>query len=469
MLSFASSVGNLFNRLGKLGLLVKALKTYQTAQFTNMTDTTNGVVAQLNSESDIQAIMGGSYIGILGSTDSIIGSLVQNLASQIVNRMVFRDNPQLGQTLTNGNTTASILEIIRQMKIAGATVQSMTVTTTPSSYNTSTGPTSFIGVGNGIIVSSSVRPFDGKTQENSFAENLLFTCTGDSYSGGASAGNEPFSVTGTGSQGDFFAFNWPLGSNAQTSLGAIDGNSNNTNGNLLTNSGFELWTNNVPNSWTLVTGTPGVNIAQESTLNYDGVASLRLIGDGTTKVCITQDITSLIDSRNQYSLNIFARRDGVAPGAGVITLDFIDQNGVEILDANGVANSFTITCSQLTTVYGPYNVMFRSPVILTSSVLLRIIESTAITNGRSVYLDKLSLGLASQIYTSGPFAAVHAGSIPFLTGDYSTVAVTNSRGVGGSLSSWQTFFTQLFPGLVFGSEIMLPSSSVPSLSDSLIG
>src|SRR5262245_17708633 len=103
MLSFGSATGNLYNRWGKVGLLIRQMKTYQTAQLQNMTNTTTGVVAQLNAESDIQAIMGGSYIPLLDSGASSLGSTAQGLARAIANRMVFRDNPRLNQTLTSDN------------------------------------------------------------------------------------------------------------------------------------------------------------------------------------------------------------------------------------------------------------------------------------------------------------------------------------------------------------------------------
>src|SRR5689334_24217135 len=150
-LSFASANGNLFNRLGKVGALVKNVKSYMGTQLVSMTDTTTGVVAQLNAEADVQAIMGDAYIGILSAADTNIGSTCQQLASAVINRMVFRDNARINQTLTQSNTLASIMEVIRQMGAANATVLAQTVTGTP---------TAFMGTGNGAVVVSLKRPAD---------------------------------------------------------------------------------------------------------------------------------------------------------------------------------------------------------------------------------------------------------------------------------------------------------------------
>lgn len=465
MLSFASATGNLFPRLGKIGALPKNARNAQNTQTTAMINTTTGVVAQFNAESDIQAIMGSSYIGILNSMGGNIGGTVQTLFQSTINRMIFRDNPQLGQTLTSSNLLVSLVQVIYQMRVAGASVLAMTVTTTP---------TVFIGEGNGIIVSTPKRAFDGLVMENSFAENLTVQCTVDSYNGGATEGNETLSVTGTGSQNDVFAFNWPLGSNASITLQAIDGNSDNSNGNILTNSGFEEWTSDVPDNWSLVTGTAGTNIFEENSLNYDGEHSCRFLGDGSTLTCIKQefDITTgtsgTLDPQTQYSWNIWARRDGVTPAAGILTIDLVDENNTVILDANANPNTTTIDCTTLTVEYAAYNVAFRTPVIMPSQYFIRIRFTTALTNGRSVYIDKGGLGLMSQVYVSGPFASVFAGSIPFVQGDTGAIAVTNSRGAAGTLDTFQTLFARAVPAM-YSSQLLLPSSATPTISDTLIG
>ena len=259
MLSFSNAAGNLFNRLGKLGLLIQQAKNYQTFQMPNMIDITDGVVAQYNAEPDLQAQMGSSYIELLNGISGV-GGFAQGLAATTINRMVFRDNPQISQTLQQLNVTTSILEVIRQMKLAGVSVLAAGVTATPGTFS---------GTGNGIINASVRRPLDGVVLENSFSENLLLVCTDDSYLGGAVLGNEGFSVTGTGNQDNPFAFDWPLGSNSQITLNAIDGDSDNSSGNVLTNSGFESWASNVPDNFQITTGIAGTNVFEEVTIVYD--------------------------------------------------------------------------------------------------------------------------------------------------------------------------------------------------------
>lgn len=458
------STGALFNRLGKIGATIENLRSYQATQLAAFTDTTTGIVAQFDDESDIQALMGSSYITQLNSPGAPLGSLMQQMAIATANRMVFRDNPRINQTLEQQNTVASLEEIIFQMQQAGATVLAMTVTGTPSAFS---------GTGNGVINVSTKRPSDGLTLENSFSENVQFTCSSDSYSSTATAGNEGFAVTGVGDQTDPFAFNWPLGSNATSSVNAIDGNSDNSAGNILTNSGYESWTDNEPDNWEVTAGTGGTNIFRESSLIYDGEFAMRITGDaGGTLTSLRQifgdsDGTEGEISPNvQVSVNVFVRRGGAAVSAGVWEIALVDENDDIVQDDAGVDNSYSIDLTSLTVSYASFTGVFRTPSIMPSSLYLRTGLTTALTSGVSVYFDKLSLGIMTQLYTSGPYFAVHAGSIPFEIGDVGTCLITNSRGTAGTLATFQTLMDNLFD--MRNLDLLLPSSATPNISDSLI-
>jgi hypothetical protein len=466
-ISFASATGNLMNRWGKLGNVIKALLSYQSSQLTNLIDTSSGIVAQLDSEPDIQAIIGASYIDILNSTGGTVGGTLQQTAAAIANRIVYRDNPQFNQTLTDANLIASLIEIIRQMKQQGATILAQTITATPSTSSESEGG-SFNGAGNGIIVASVVRPVDGLTLQNCFAETIKIECSQDSYVGGATAGNESFSVTGVGEQTDVLAFNWPLGSNCSTQLNAIDGNSDNTSGNLLTNSGFSEFTDDVPDNWDLVEGTGGTNVFQENSIVYDGSSSALRVQGVTGETFYLRQLFNDGDA-GKYAFNIYMRRGGAAPATGQWTVDLVDENEVVINDEAGNPNSFNIDLTTLTIYYTGKTGIFRTPLALPNTVYLRIRETVTLEDGVSVYADKAAFGGMTQCYVSGPFLAVFSGGILFEQGDYGTCVITNSRGSGGTLSTWATLLQQLFFDTIMDNELIFPYSATPSISDGLIG
>lgn len=469
-ISFGSSPGNLFNVLGKCGLVLKQAKSYQSSQKTNLIDSVNGLTAQLSAEPDIQAIVGSSYINTLNAQDSSVGGLVQNVARQIINRKVFEDNPRLAQTLQQLQVLTSLQEVIRQMKNAGASVLAMTVSATPVVVN-NPGP-HFTGNGNGVINASTKRPFDGLTLENTYSENLTFTCIADSYLSSVQKGNESFAVTGTGSQSDLFAFNWPLGSNSRIGISAINALASNNQGNLLNNSGWDTWSGNLPTGWTLPVGTIGTSILQTGDAYSNGTA-LKLVGDGTTLVQWKQQFGNSagtlgrLSPLTQYSICVFLKRDAVAAGSGNITVELVDSGGVQIKDANGVANAFNINLTTLTTQYAAFTGVFRTPEILPASQFLSFRLNTALTNNRTVFFDHCSQGVMSQCYVSGPFVACHSGSNGFTINDLATLTISNSRGAAGTLSTFQTLMTQLFTEMI-GNELLLPSSATPTLSDTLI-
>lgn len=462
-LSFADAPGNLFNRLGKLGALLKQVRLYQAALKPIMIDTTTGVVAQYNNEPDIQAVMGSSYISLLNGVPGGIPGTIQDIAALTINRMVFRDNPKIAQNLESVNLYDSLTEVIKQMKAQGASVLAQTITATP---------TTFTGTGNGVINASAKRPFDGLTLENAFAENLLFTVSSDSYSGTANAGNESVTVTGVGATG-LFNFDWPLGSNTSNTIRAIDGEVDTGSGNILTNSGFESWTNNVPDNWELVVGTAGTNIEKESSIVFGGSAALKMNGDaGGTLTQIRQKFatsagtTEELSYQTQYSVCLFIRRDGNPPH-GELTVELTDGNGTVVQDNAGVNNSFTCNLTTLTTVFTAFKGVFRTPTIMPSEMYIRIRVSNALHNNKSIYIDKMSLGEMTQLYASGPFVAVHSGAVPFAIDDFATCQITNSRGAGGTLNTFQTLMAELVPSM-FSNELLLPSSAIPSISDTLI-
>lgn len=473
-ISFTNATGNLFAVLGKLGNCIKSLGDYQDLLESNMIDTTNGVTPQLNAQPDIQALMGGSYIGVLSSTDGALGGLMQTIAAAILNRVVFDDNPRVNQNLTSENTLDSMVEVLRQMKASGASILAQTITATPSVSTGSFGG-SFTGAGNGVIVASTKRSIDGATLYNSFAERLQVLCTNDSYIGGATEGNEGFTVTGAGSQSDVLAFDWPLGSNCQQDLNAIDGNSDNTNGNILTNSGFTNFTGNVPDNWEIVEGTAGTNIFRETTIVYDGSSSaLRIQGVTGLDFIMRQvfgdgdDGTSgTLSPLSQYAFNIYLRRDGIA-ATGTLIVDLVDENNVVIQDAAGIENTVTIDLATLTTTYTAYNVAFRTPINLPETYYIRVRQGTPYTNGRSYYMDKLALGSMTQLYTSGPFLAVFSGGVPFQSGDYGYCTIANSRGAAGTFNTWPTLLQRLFFNLIMDNEILFPTSSTPTVQDAWI-
>ena len=439
--------------------MLSQLDSYQNAQRTNLIDQVNGVVGQYLTEPDLHALTGDSYIGMLNSQP--YGGWMQNLLRLTLNRMVFNAQPRLGQTLQQVNILDSIYEVVRQMKYQGVRVRVQAIGATPSSSFTN--ELGSITPGNGVIVAGTRRPNDGLLLQHALAETLELVCAADGQLDGRTEGNEIFSLTGTGGA-DVFAFDWPLGSDASTSLTVIDGNSDNTNGNVLTNSRFTAFTVvNKPDNWELVTGTAGNHFFKETSIVYDGAAALRITGDGSTLVQMRQRFDNAagtlgeLEPLTEYKFNVWIRRDGTAAAAGQWIWDLVDVNGVAINDADGNANSLTVDLTTLSTLYAPFNFSLRTPASLPSAYYLRgrMPTGNALSDGRSVYIDKGGLGLGAQSVRNGVYVAIFAGSVPFRRGDRGTIAVTNGRGAAGTLDTMQTVLYRLLPEAA-QNEIIFP-------------
>lgn len=466
MLDFNSADGNLFNRLGQLARLISVMRSYQASQYFNLTDSSRLIGQYTVAETDLLAAASNARNDVPNAAGSGVSSLVLQMAANTVNRLVFRDNPQAGQTETNLNTLASLREVVRQMKAQNASVLAQTITLTNGAFS---------GVGNAVVVTSNKHPADGKVLESSLSETLFVDVTADSYTASATAGNETYTVGGEGAATGTFNRDWPAGSGSSITGNAINGSANNSSGNLLTNSGFDTWTvADDPDNWTIEVGTAGTNVKQQTSLVFDPApnSALQITGDaGGTLTTLSQlfgtDTSGTLSALSQYGCNVFVRGDGTIPASGAMVIELVDQDENVIEDEDGNQNTFTIDLTALSTVYTAYNLAFRTPNSLPTSQYIRIRLTTALTSGTSVYIDKLSLGLMKQAYTGGPFVSVHAGSVPLAIKDQALITVLNSRGSGGTLDTWQTAWQLLYPDAA-SVDLLLPSSNSPTISDALI-
>ena len=211
---------------------------------------------------------------------------------------------------------------------------------------------------------------------------------------------------------------------------------------------------------THATTTQGIN------LSFVGKA-LELDSDGSQLTTINRKVS--LEPLSQYAFNCWMLAD-VVPAAGVITVDLVDGiGGVVINDAQGIANSFTVTASALTTSFAAKNGVFRTPKILPPVVYLRIRISTAVSNTSSIYIDHSALAKMTSLYAGGPEATIFSGSTNFTKAttqqlaDYFTITATNDR--AGEFQEW---FERCFGMAALG--LILPSNSAgaETIDDALI-
>lgn len=456
-LDFVSTPGGLFPRIGKILHVAFTLSPYQ-ATLPAFFDTINS-----EYESTLLYIGGGVTTqanSLVRASSGVMGFAAQAALQTIVG-MVRADTPSQSRT-----DQAAMAEVIRQMKLQGKTVQASTIASTATSL---TGT-----VGNGVVVITTKRG-DGLVQENTIAETLRLVCTRDAYTGGQTAGQELFGLTGAPIlTSTVWDYDWPTGSAASLQASAVssavDGN---TTTQMLTNGDMESWTTDVIpelNNWVLEDGVWGTDIQRDITVPNGGTYCTQFLATandteiyqefGTTDGTIVTPAGEL-----SYIVNMWLRKVSGTISAGVLEVALVNDAGTILQDDQGVNNSFTVTLSTLTTSYVAYSGAFRLNSTPPDVIRLRLRISTALA-GATFVVDDICMTPTTAMYVGGPSFAVFSGSTAFVAGDGWNLANTNNQGGASNLGTFQTGFERLFSMRQNG--FLLPSLGSPNLPNSWI-
>lgn len=455
-LDLTTNPGGLFPRIGRIGKIAYSLNTFQSPMATQF----NNIVAQYASTlQDVGGLVAIQQNSLIRSTSGIMG-FASAAATQTILKMVEADNPPMATSFFNAMTY-----VIEQMIAQAATVNRCTVSVTPTVLTGS--------VGNGAIVTTTKRG-DGLVQENLFAESMRLACVSDSYTGGATAGQEVFTLRSETALAGVWDWDYPQGSGLTTQTSAVSASTDaSTGSNLLTNGDMESWNTDVPpelNNWVLEDGTWGTDIQRGATPNR-GTYSLQFLptandteiyqqfGDATNGTSVT--MTPLFD----YAVNLWLRENANTASAGVLTVALVDSLGAVINDDQGVANSFTIDCTALGSTFVARNGVFRLPSVPPSVVRLQLRMSTALA-GDSVFVDDICLARMQPTYSGGFFYSVFSGATNFVNGDGWSIVTTNNRAGASFLATFQSLFDRLLPMRQNG--FLLPSAAVGTILDTLI-
>jgi hypothetical protein len=429
--TLASGEG-LFNRFAKAALLVAdvdALRGSTTdadvlAVYQQYPTNDQGAITNLYPQRDQFRTAPSTWVGQ-------IATMMQQTAAAQVNR----DTPLAAVTYQ-----AALPVLVRQMLAGSASITRPTVTATPTPNGTNTGD---------AVLVASVVDGDGYQLDYVNPETVTVTVASDSGTG-ATAYQEPVSISGapTRSPTDY---NWP-GGGGVTSTAQVTNAAQTTK---VANGDFEDWTANVPDSWTLVTGTPGSTIAEGSD-PLRGSHDLQLTSDGAEQTRIRQAVS--LDPNTVYSVNCWAKISSAA--AGTLVVKLVNAAGTTITDDQSTANSLSIDTNALTTSYAAKNAFFRTPKVLPAAVYLDVHLTSPPTSGRVIALDLLGLAQASSHYAGGPWVALWSGGTASAKGDYWTLALANNLMAG---TKFVRYLDRWFNLKQLGLKV--PSSASPTLPD----
>jgi hypothetical protein len=398
----------------------------------------------------------------------------QAAATNILLGMVALADPTFG-----GGVSNALGYIYNQMVAQGQTVKEAALGSSYTPFTTN------IGSGNVCVVL--VRA-DGMSLQNTVPETGQLSITADSFTGGATVGQEPWqyvgvpnlSSQGTGVPTGIWNWDWPTGSGVVVGGNCISALQNaSASGNYLTNGAFSNWNATpAPSNWNLLTGIWGVTAQQSSTSLVTGGFSVQFNVGATNE--LTQQFgssattgaaagtTVLPTSYAGYAFNIFLRSTGVMTG-GVLTVSLVNAaNNAVINDQAGNPQTFNINLSGLSSAeWTPFTIPFRLPTNPPENYQLALTTSTP-PAGANLLLDCAAFCAPINLYVGGPNLAVFSNpSAPFHAvplQDGWSVVLTNDRGGSQYLATMQALWNRLFqaPGLI------LPYAASPTLPDTLI-
>jgi hypothetical protein len=449
----------LFTRLGRLIYMMDAVRSHQT----NLKTLLANVQA---SYSSTDAWMIDSLSGNIEARISEAGGVlndVRSAAERTLIEMTFAEANTSGATnVMRAKTLQDALTwLIRQMDTDAKTVDGTTISKTSASYAAS-------NIGNGRWVYNTEAPniLLGSTNDwpNIRSETLEARCVQDATNGAVVAGSEVFEVRGQPAYPSL-DYRFPAGSGSVTRIttvsAGIDGGR--PTQNLLTNSDLEDQTSNLPDRWTIVTGTAGTHFATETGTFYRGGKSLKLLAGTGTLFNIRQQFSSASGTFGRmtpdrpYVLAFAAKKD--AGATGTIRFSVKDASG-NIIDG-GAFNTFT-TVAALTTSWDIYTLTLRSPRNVPSDIYFHI-ESTVTVATAAAYIDEVVLAELTPIGAGGQAVGIIAGATDWRADDNGRFTFTNN-----DEGQFVRAFDRLFDMYRHGLSLPANYSNTETIADSLI-
>jgi hypothetical protein len=430
-----------------------------------------------------------SFQDALKSLPSDFQTRAQNLlkAMYAIDTQAASPNGPLTQLTGSIGLADALQTLVSQMKTAAATVQAATVTAGAlTAVGTPVGnPTAVVSLKNGQGVGLMLV----------FPETLRLTVTGDSQSGGATLGNEPFKVTGQAAVADALSHLWPGGSGVSATGSLVDGSKDNSAGNMLQNSSFLTFsTANYPDNWVVGSGSAGTQILNGTGTNtyLPGGGSLQFVGHATpagvaqpfgttpSTAAGVGGTSATLKPDTVYHYSVPYKLSLASPAAGVLEVALTDGSawpGVVLADDAAVNNVATVALTGVAdTAWHVLSGSFRTPAVLpttTPVARLRVQLSTALSVGTSVYVAQPVFTAPAgpsggALYPGGPFLTVQRGPARVIAGlspDTWTLAIANSYSTSGG-GLLQQYFERIFGLRTLG--LQLGASGSPTLADTLI-
>lgn len=456
--------GGLFTRLGALVYMMDAVRTHQN----NLKTLLANVQAEYSS-TDAWMIdqLSGSIEQRIGEAGGILDD-VRAAATRTLVEMCYASATASGSALTmKSKTVADALEWLIRAMDSESTPETVDGTTLTKS--TITLGASNVGTGRFAYNFLCPKVLMGSTAEwpNVRSELLEARCVQDAVNGSMTLGTETFEIRGQAAYPPL-DYRFPGGSGSDMRINCVTAaiDAGPRFANQLTNSDFEDFTSNVPNLWTVSSGTAGTEFAQTTTAAnvFRGSSAFRMRVTGSTfkirqQFGIATGTIAKINPDRPYLLGCAIKKD--AGATGTIRISVQDGSGTII----GTANDFSleiILASGATTSYAIVFNPLRSPRNVPNETYL-VLESTTAVAVADAYIDEIVLAEMMPIAPGGQALSVIAGATDWRIDDFAQYTFTNNNE-----GAFVRAFDRLFD--MYGHGLALPQKTdgTETILDSLI-
>lgn len=296
------------------------------------------------------------------------------------------------------------------------------------------------------------------------SEVVQVRCIQDAQDGSIAAGSEVFSVIGQPAYPNL-DYRFPAGSGVNFRMASICASvdAGPIGSNVLFNSDLENFTSNVPDGFTVSSGTAGTDFGEETTNVYRGSKALQLKATGTTFNIRQQfgsasgTVARLAPDR-PYLLAVAVRK--ATGSTGTLRVSVKDGSG-NIINSSTFALTVDIGATA-TTSYALFSSAVRTPRVLPSALYLHVETTTGVATAVA-QVDEIVLAEMIQVGAGGPYLAIVAGSTNWLIDDSAQYQFTNTDN-----GKFQSGFDRIFD--TYSKALLLPSATAgaETIADSLI-
>ena len=431
----AANLTTFFTRVGGLLDMAEAVRTHQA-----------------NIETKLTNVVGNYTAANMHYLDGLTKNLQMHIdqAGRIFNDIklaaektlieTFDADPEAGAGLEKQTVAGALDELRRQM-----VTQSKTLTRGTQSI----GATSAVdGTGNGTMIVSDMAPLKetSSTLTPKFqtirTEQIRATCVADSSNKRIAAMSEEFIVQGQRAvpRSDH---EWPKGSGLRKRITVTSPNIHGGDGpgkNICTNSNFENWTSNVPDNWTLTSGTAGTHIVPTTAYEANGTTGLEFDNDGSTTCTIKQTLDDAAGTLGRlkpdtpYLLSFSIRELGTVSG-GSVAVRLKNSGGTTLHNGDAVREcTLSVGHADFTTSHVRHSKVVWTPLSIGSGAYIEL-SATGLTNNSEVFVDSLIVAEMHRPIPGGVAFAIVPGTTNFVLNDQMTSATSWALG-GSSEGEW---------------------------------